>query len=137
MDFVPQRTQRIIAVLIVIIAAAGLGIGLLQAPISAWSFIEIMDALILALLIVVGIYYAIKGRIYRSRVDLRRQRTWGWVAIVAFSVLMIVLIVSDLTTWGVIDTFAIATWTIVLVLFVPQVFFLNKAIAESESASGA
>jgi hypothetical protein len=135
MDIAPPKTQKFIAALIAVFAAAGLIVGLVQEPISAWSTLELLDSVFLVVLVIAGVYYAIRGGLYRSRSDLRRQRTLAWVALVAFSALMILLIVSDLSTWSVIDTFSIATWAVVLVFFVPQLVFLQRAIAQAPPAA--
>jgi hypothetical protein len=135
MEIAPPKTQRIIAGLIAVCAAAGLIAGLVQEPITEWSSLELIDSVILAVLVVAGAYYAIRGGLYKSRSDLRRQRILAWVALVAFTGLMIVLITSDTSTWSVIDTFSLATWAVVLVFFVPQLVFLHRAIAQAPPAA--
>lgn len=127
-DIAPKATQRLIGWVVAVIALVGLGIGLAQAPFGDWTGIERFDAVIMALLAVAGIYYGIRGGIYTSKQDLRRQRSWAWTALVLLSMSMAVLIFLDVSSWTVIDTFSVATWLIVLVIFVPQIIFINRAL---------
>lgn len=49
----------------------------------------------------------LRGRIYTSKQDLLRQRSWAVT---------------------VIDTFSVATWLMVLAICVPQIIFINRAL---------
>ena len=133
-DIAPKATQRLIGWAVAVIALVGLGTGFAQAPFDDWTGIERFDAVILALLAAGGIYYGIRGDIYKSKQDLRRQRSWAWTALILLSIGMAVLIVLDVTSWTVIDTFSVATWLIVLVIFVPQIIFINRALKAGASA---
>jgi hypothetical protein len=129
-EIAPQNTQKRIAWTIALLAALGLVIGLLQAPVGQWSGWEVLDGAILVILAAGGVYYGVRGGIYTSKMDLRRQRSWAWTGVVLLSILMLIVILLDVSTWSVLDTFAVFTWIILLVLFVPQIIFISRALAK-------
>lgn len=130
MSIYDQALQRKVGWLIALAAAATLVIALVQQPFSQWPSVAWLLMGALVLIAAAGIYAGITGKLYTSKSSLKSQRTGAIVVIVLMALGLLLLLLSGLSAWTVLDTMSTGFFLIAFVTFVIQIVIVNRALKE-------